>query len=319
MPSETQIDEIDTKILDMLTADARTDLKDIAKECSLTPSAILKRIKKLKTAKVIVGTSLELKRGTLGYPTEASIGISAENSRIDEVAKKIRSMPNVLVCAKSIGRYNLFAHVVARDLPELGNVAHCIKNVSGIRAITTNIHIDKSIRGMEGEAEDTERACKVDETDLKIINELLNDVQTPFVKIAENIGISHENVRQRYERLRREAIIKNCSIVIDRSKTGYQGTAFFLVSCAKDQSKESTTIALKELRVFDYIIKVFGGAFDIFAIAPVKDLRDLGDLTDKLEKIREIENIEVAILKFTYYAYVPKPLAPYKCDCIELS
>jgi hypothetical protein len=107
--------------------------------------------------------------------------------------------------------------------------------------------------------------------------------------------------------------------VIDRSKTGFEGTAFFLVSCSKDQSKESVIVALKELRVFDNIIKVFGGAFDIFAIAPIKDFRDLGDLTDKIEKIRAIENIEVTILRFTYYAYIPKPLASYKCDCIELS
>ena len=86
-----------------LEADARTDLKDIAEECSLTPSAIVKRVKKLKATKIIVGTHLDLKRGVLGYPQEATIGITAENSRVDQIAQKVGAIPNVMVCAKSIG------------------------------------------------------------------------------------------------------------------------------------------------------------------------------------------------------------------------
>ena len=84
-----EVDKIDLKILDLLVADARIDLKDIAKECALTSSAILKRIKKLKASKIIVGTHLDLKRGALGYPQEASIGIAAENSHVDQIAKKL--------------------------------------------------------------------------------------------------------------------------------------------------------------------------------------------------------------------------------------
>ena len=318
MRSNGEIDKIDLKILDRLEADARTDLKDIAKECSLTPSAIVKRVKKLKATKIIVGTHLDLKRGVLGYPQEATIGITAENSRVDQIAQKVRAIPNVMVCAKSIGRYNLFAHVFARDLPELDNVTHLIKNIEGIRAITINIHVDDSVLDL-GEKTNPEREHKIDETDLKIIEELLNNAQTPFARVAKTIGISHETVRSRYEKLRKEAIIRKCSVLIDRSKIGYQGTAFFLISCSKDQSKQSTYRVLKELHLFYSLDLVIGGAFDIYGAALVKDLKDLGALTNRLEKIPQIENLEASILFFTYYSYIPKPLFPYKCDSIELS
>ena len=108
-------------------------------------------------------------------------------------------------------------------------------------------------------------------------------------------------------------------MLIDNSKIGYQGTAFFLISCTKDQSKQSTINALTELKVFQQLDRVIGGAFDIFASAKVKDLRHLGSLTNKIEKNSEIENIEVSTLLFTYYSFTPKPFAPCKCDNIELS
>jgi hypothetical protein len=71
--------------------------------------------------------------------------------------------------------------------------------------------------------------------------------------------------------------------------------------------------------LFSSLDLVIGGAFDIYGAALVKDLKDLGALTNRLGKIPQIENLEAAILFFTYYSYIPKPLVPYKCDSIELS
>ena len=283
----------------------------------------MKRIKKLKAAGVIVGSHLELMRGTLGYHEEASIGIAAENSKIDEIAQKVREIPNVVVCAKSIGRYNLFAHVFAKDLVELDNVTHLIKSIKGIRSISINIHVEEFLKysglPLKKSGDSKDKLNDLDKTDLKIINELLEDAQTPFLRIARKLGISHETVRQRYEKLRKNEIIQECSIIIDRSKLGFQGTAFFLISCAQNQSKESTISELINIQAFHDIAKVIGSAFDIFASVPIKDLKDLGKLTDKIEKMPSIESVEVATLIFTYYSFAPKPRGTYKCDNIGLS
>ncbi len=320
MTQSATIDDIDLKILDKLEADARIDLKDIAKACSLTSSAILKRIEKLKTSKVIVGTGLVLKRGIFGYTSEATVAITAENSQVDQIAQKVRAIPNVMVCAKSIGRYNLYSHIFARNLFELDNVTHKIKGITGIKAISTNIHIDDDAFDPNGNAlYNSKNPLKLDETDLKILDELIKDSQTPFTKIAKTLSVSHETVRQRFEKLRKEGLIKKCTIVIDRSKIGYQGTGFFLISCSENQSVPSTMNALRGLQLFSTIDRIVGSTFDIFAGANVKDLKNLATITAKLEKIPEIENVEVAFLLFTYYSFIPKPLAPYSCDSIELS
>ena len=53
-----KLDEIDVKILHALIRDARTNLKDIAKECGVSSNAIFKRVKHLRDEGVIVGTVL---------------------------------------------------------------------------------------------------------------------------------------------------------------------------------------------------------------------------------------------------------------------
>lgn len=311
-----EVDEIDTKILQRLIENARVDLKDIAKDCFLTPSAVLKRIQRLKEAKVIIGTSLIVRKGLLGYPQEATVGITADSYRIDDIAKKVRSLPNVIVCAKSIGRYNLFAHVFTQDLPELDRVTHFIRNISGIRGISINIHLDNNLDQLSiGDKIVEPEPCSPDAMGLKIVGELLEDSQRSFLEISKKIGIAHETVRQRIEKMIRTRLLR-CSIVIDRSKLGYQGTAFFLISCSEG-STDDTIKALRNIRMRS-ACKVIGGAFDIFAATQVRDLKDLGILQDSIEKIPSIQNVETGILMFTYYSFAPKPGHPYQCDTVEL-
>jgi DNA-binding Lrp family transcriptional regulator len=58
MNPEVKPDEIDGKILRALIRDAHTKLKEIADDCGLSSSAIVKRIKRLKGIGVIVGTTV---------------------------------------------------------------------------------------------------------------------------------------------------------------------------------------------------------------------------------------------------------------------
>lgn len=54
MRLDQNMDTQDLKILDILTKDARTNLKDIAEECGLSSSAILSRIENLKETGIML-------------------------------------------------------------------------------------------------------------------------------------------------------------------------------------------------------------------------------------------------------------------------
>jgi DNA-binding Lrp family transcriptional regulator len=159
---------------------------------------------------------------------------------------------------------------------------------------------------------------QMDKIDAKIIQELMKDTQAPFTSIGKALHISHETVRKRFEKMKKEGIIERCSIVIDRSKLGYQGTAFLLISNTKNKDTKSTIEALKKIPN----IIMYGntmGAFDIFASATIKDLIDLEKLVDKVQKIPTVDRLDVAILSFTYFTFAPIPRTPIKCDKTELT
>lgn len=151
-----KIDELDVEILKILLADARENQKNIAKKCGITPVAVLRRIKKLKQNGVIIGTNLMLNKDFLGSPCEVTALIDACNTMENEVKEKIRQTENVLVCAESIGRYNLCAFIVAYDINELNETIGKIRNIDGVKSVNVNIWTGNRHRNFE-------RDLKVDE------------------------------------------------------------------------------------------------------------------------------------------------------------
>jgi DNA-binding Lrp family transcriptional regulator len=143
MSAVVQIDELDVKILNRLIEDARASLKSIAKDCGLTSSAVLGRIKRLKQEGVIVGTRLMVAGEAFGHPLYATVLIEVSDSQEPQIKQRIRSIQNVIVCAESIGRYNLCTLIHGQDVNELNKVTSLIRSIKGIRRVATNIWIGK--------------------------------------------------------------------------------------------------------------------------------------------------------------------------------
>jgi DNA-binding Lrp family transcriptional regulator len=139
MSAGLQIDRLDFIIMDILIEDARSSLKTIAKRCGLTSSAVLRRIERLRQEGVIVGTRIAVNGEAFGYPFYATLLIDAADSLEPQVKQKIRAMENVIICAESIGRYNLCTLIRGRDIQELNNVTSIIKNIRGINRAAINI------------------------------------------------------------------------------------------------------------------------------------------------------------------------------------
>ncbi len=134
-----KIDAIDTQILKILTVDARTNQKEIAKQIGITPAAVLRRIKKLKANGVIVGTRIIFDENVVGNPHSATVLIDVANAFEIEAKQAVRNLENVVVCAESIGRYNLCSLVIVHDLTELNRTVGNIKNIKGVNNISVNI------------------------------------------------------------------------------------------------------------------------------------------------------------------------------------
>jgi DNA-binding Lrp family transcriptional regulator len=143
MTTGFQHDKLDLMILSILIEDARSNLKEIAKMCGLTSSAVIKRIKRLRQEGVIVGTNIVVDAKAFGFPFYATLLIDAVDSIEPQIKQTIRKMERVVICAESIGRYNLCTLIRGRNIEELKNITSKIKNLKGIKRVAINIWTGK--------------------------------------------------------------------------------------------------------------------------------------------------------------------------------
>ena len=68
------IDNLDTKILQMLVDNGRKPFLEIARECGVSGAAIHQRIAKLQATNILEGSRALIKPTTLGYDTCAFVG-----------------------------------------------------------------------------------------------------------------------------------------------------------------------------------------------------------------------------------------------------
>jgi len=133
-----EIDEIDIKILRMLIKDARTNLRAIAKDCSLSANAIHKRVNRLKAAGVITGTILFINPELFGLKHSATVGINLEPSEEPKVANLIRKYAYLIHIDRSLGKYDICAFIIAKNMKQIEMLKENIRKHTGVRRIAIN-------------------------------------------------------------------------------------------------------------------------------------------------------------------------------------
>lgn len=119
------IDELDKKILEYISRDARISFLEIARECKVSGAAIHQRIQKLSQQGVILGSQYIIDPEKIGYETCAFIGIYLKDpSMFDEVVQQLENIPEVVECHYTTGSYDLFIKVYARNNHALMNFIH---------------------------------------------------------------------------------------------------------------------------------------------------------------------------------------------------
>ena len=158
----------------------------------------------------------------------------------------------------------------------------------------------------------------MDSIDAKILTELMGDAQRPFSRIARKIGVSHETVRKRYERMKREGTIKQCTVLVDGHKLGDEGTAFLMLSCAPEVDKKDALESLKRIPDLYMIVELIGD-YDFFTWSRLKNIEKLAQLLVDIRNLGNIDRVETILLTQTYFAFSLGPTVAIKCDGMDLS
>lgn len=130
-----QVDEIDLKIIDELSKNARAAYRKIAGIVGLTDVAVMKRVKRLERNGVIKKYTVIIDPVALGYGKVSFTGINIRPEKLFEVVKALKNKPYVKYLAITTGDHDVLAIVWARDANELDSFHKEIESLDGVTSV----------------------------------------------------------------------------------------------------------------------------------------------------------------------------------------
>lgn len=142
-----KIDNLDRKILEIITKNARIPSKDVAAECGVSRAAIHQRIQRMIDMNVIIGSGYHVNPKILGYATCTYIGINLERgSMYRDVVPELEKIPEVVECHFTTGPYTMMIKLYARDNQHLMELINDkIQHIPGVCATETLISLEMSM------------------------------------------------------------------------------------------------------------------------------------------------------------------------------
>lgn len=139
--SRYQLDAFDHQILKVLSGDARLSNRKIAQALGVTEGTIRGRLKRLQEENYLRFTAVTA-LSYLGNPWLVFIGVTAEQSRVKEIAQSIAEMDGIRSVIITLGRFNIHVSAMFGELEDVLNVANnAILALPGVRHVETSIAV----------------------------------------------------------------------------------------------------------------------------------------------------------------------------------
>ena len=143
-----KIDNLDKKILRILSKNARIPFKDVAAECGVSRAAIHQRVQHLINGGVITGSGFDVNPKSIGYSTCTYVGLNLERgSMYKDVVKQLKDIPEIVECHYTTGSYTMLLKLYARDNEQLMDLLNNkMQMIPGVVSTETLISLDQSIK-----------------------------------------------------------------------------------------------------------------------------------------------------------------------------
>ena len=140
----SQLDEIDKKILDFLVENTRTPFTEIANQMGMSAGTVHVRVKKMEDAGIILGSSLVINYKKLNYNFTTYVGILlSKSNKTQEVLKILEGIPNVTELSVTSGKYNIFCKIRAKDTDDAKRIIYQINDIEEVMRTESMISIEE--------------------------------------------------------------------------------------------------------------------------------------------------------------------------------
>jgi Lrp/AsnC family leucine-responsive transcriptional regulator len=123
MGSDLDLDAIDRRILRALQLNGRVTYDELAAQVSLSPSATLRRVKRLEESQVILAYVALVQAEKVGLGLTAYINVRLEKhtdshkrSPMDQFSAAVQTWPEVVECASLTGDMDYLLRVLVADM-----------------------------------------------------------------------------------------------------------------------------------------------------------------------------------------------------------
>ena len=136
---------------------------------------------------------------------------------------------------------------------------------------------------------------EIDNTDLKILEILMQDAKRPYTEVAKKVNVSQGTVHVRMNKMEEAGILEKTTLRINYAKLGFDITAFIGIYLEKSALYESV---LAKLKGIPEIINIHytTGNYSMFVKIHCRDTNHLKEvLHDKMQQVDGIERTETMI------------------------
>ena len=117
------LDELDYRILNLISNDARISFLEVSRICGVSGAAVHQRVQKLIANEIITGSEFLLNLNRIGYQTCAFLSLHfAETEELSAIVEKIMDINEIVECHLITGEYDILAKVYALNNSHLYDI-----------------------------------------------------------------------------------------------------------------------------------------------------------------------------------------------------
>ena len=133
----------------------------------------------------------------------------------------------------------------------------------------------------------------IDNINAKLLRMLQSNARTSFKDIANECNVSLDTIKNRFNILKKNGVIRGSTIVIDPKKMG-QGNLVIIGIQVVQKFSESVLNMIKKMQGLCFVTKSIG-QYDIEAIFLLKDIEQIGITKEKIENFPQVKVANVGI------------------------
>ena len=134
---------------------------------------------------------------------------------------------------------------------------------------------------------------KLDKIDFTILEMLMVDARTSFREIARKLQVSPDTISKRFEKLKKEGVIVDSTVIIDPGKIGYSFIARFGIDVKPAYSSQVLEGIIKIPSVI--VASKLVGKYDLISIIVVKSFQHLCELREHILEMSYVEKVETSM------------------------